>query len=163
MRAFFAVLFTLIATYIQLLHVNEFNIGQYIPNIVLPILIFTQKRFNPKLHLIFFFIIGLMIDSMNPILFGNCTFSFVIAILVHKILNSHLELNLIANRVFLIFTVNVIFYAIYFINYSFSYGQFGLMLLLYFLIAILVNTLLSIFIITIFELLHNLKLDFNEI
>ncbi len=162
MSSIILVILTLVSSFYQALFINEYTLGIYVPNIVLSLFIFSHHISNKYTHLITFFIIGLVLDSLNPIMFGTNTLSFMLLISLNNTLKAHFSLDLVVNRLLQIFAINLIYYGLYFINYAIRFEIDFISSLLFQLLGILINFVITLILFFIFDLIIHLKLDFNE-
>ena len=147
------------ATYYQTLSLNDLTLFSYIPNIIIPILIFSHFYLNITYHSILFFLIGLSLDCLNPPLFGTYTLSFMLLSYLITTIKNHIDLHIFANKLAMITICNVLFYLIYHFLISIVYKQDFISLLISFFISLISNTILSIIIIGLLDFLRMLKLD----
>lgn len=148
--------------FFQVLSVNEMSLVNYTPNIILPILVYSQFYINSRYHITLFFIIGLMLDCSNPLLFGTFTFSFVAISYLVTLIRIHLDLQILFNKFVLITATNALLFLIYNLMFAIFYHQSGLEFLLSLGIGTVLNTLLSIVIIAVLDFVRLLKLDLTN-
>lgn len=148
--------------FLQVLTVNEMSLVNYTPNIILPILVYSQFYINSRYHITLFFIIGLMLDCSNPLLFGTFTFSFIAVSYLVTLIRNNLDLQILFNRLVLIVATNALLYLIYNLMFSIYYHQSVFTFFLSFGLGIIINTLLSIVIIIVLDFIRLLKLDLTN-
>lgn len=151
-----------ISLFIQVLHLNDISLINYIPNIIVPVLVFSQFYINSKYHTVLFFLIGLMLDCNNPLLFGTFTFSFVAVSYLITLVRNHLDLRLFSNKLILITSANALFYLIYNLLFGVYYHQSMLSFFLSLGISIILNSLLSTIVISVLDFIRMLKLDLSH-
>lgn len=159
MNIFLLTLVSILTLYYQTLIVNNLSIYSYIPNIIVPTLIFCQFYLNNTYHSILFFLIGLALDSINPPMFGSNVLSFMILSYLISFIKAHLDLHIFANKIALITLSNAVFFLIYYIVNAIAFQPDFLFLLANFFLSLILNTLLSFIVISILDFIRMLKLD----
>lgn len=148
--------------FFQVLTLNELTFFNYIPNILIPILIFSHFYLNLNYHAILFFLIGMSLDCSNPLLFGTFTFSFMVLTYIVTLIRDHIDLQIFVNRLVLIAICNGIFHLIYFFFVSISYKQTFPTLILSFLFSTVLNIVFSFIVIAVLDFIKMLKLDYTN-
>lgn len=151
-----------ISLFLQVLHLNDITLMNYIPNIIIPILVFSQFYLNSRYHTVLFFLIGLMLDCSNPLLFGTFTFSFITISYLVTLIKNHLDLKIFTNKLVLIASANALFYLIYNLLFGVYYHQSMPTFFITLGISITLNSLLSVIVIGILDFIRLLKLDLSH-
>lgn len=162
MNSILLTLISILALFYQALTVNEISLMGYVPNIIIPILIFDHFYLKLNHHTILFFLIGLALDCSNPHMFGTITISFMIISYLVTTIRDHLDLQIFANKLVLISAINGVFYLIQSFFISITYQQKFFSLFISFLVSLVINTVLSIIIISALDFIRMLKLDLTN-
>ena len=156
------ILLYIFGLFYQVLTLNEIVLLIYIPNILVPLWIFSHFYLNINYHTTLFFLLGLSLDSSNPLLFGTFTLSFMVISYLVTVIRDHLDLHIFANKLVLISLCNAVFYTIYFFFAAITYRQTFISLILDFIISTILNTIFSIIIIGILDFIKMLRIDYSD-
>lgn len=162
MNSFLLSILSIFGLFYQVLTLNELSLFSFTPNILIPILIFSHFYLNINYHSILFFLIGISLDSSNPLLFGSITLSFMLVSYLVTLVRDHLDLHIFANKIVLISLCNAVFYLIDLFFTAITYPQKFSSLLITFLLSLLLNTIMSIIVIGILDFIKMLKLDYSN-
>jgi len=163
MNSLLFTILSIIALFYQVLTINEVTLLNYVPNILIAILIYSHFHLNLTFHTILFFMIGLALDTSNPPLFGTFTLTFMILSYLITIVRSHIDLRILANKLVLILVCNSIVYLLYYLFVGLTYNQDFLSLLIAFIVGTLLNTIISIIIVGILDFINLLKLEHPDV
>ncbi len=153
---------TLFGLFYQVLTLNEVSLFNYIPNILIALLIFSHFYLNINYHTLLFFLVGLALDCSNPLMFGTITFSFMLISYLTTTIRKHIDLHIFVNKLVLVVVSNAVFYLIYLFFSTITYKQPFPIILLNFAISLFLNTIFSVIIITVLDFIRMLKLDYSN-
>ncbi|MBI9031826.1 hypothetical protein JEZ13_07500 [bacterium] len=163
MNSILLIILSIFGLFYQVLTLNEITLYNYIPNILIPLLIFSHFYLHINLHSILFFVIGIALDCSNPPLFGTYTLSFMVLSYIISTIRNHIDLHVFVNKLVMILICNGIFYLLYNLFVGIAFRQSFLTPIISLFISMILNTIISLFVIGLLDFIRLLKFEYpNE-
>ena len=147
--------------YFQILVMPALAIWSVIPNILIPWLIYIVWTRPRDLALVVVFLIGMMLDTANPMTFGFYAFVFCLLALTINEFRKPFEVESVVAKMLTIALVNLLFSIIQLLVYGVTFG-FASPLLTKSLLGFGYNTLLSIVVFWGLQLLSKVRLSISN-
>ena len=151
----------LVLLFISLVYTNEISLYKIMPSLLLPWVVYISIHLEYRVCLSFAFFFSIANELLNPQLLGFTSILYVT--LSHFIHKHHASFNKdkYSTIVFSLFMINLIFYLIHWIYFSFTSPE-PWFLLQKTLIAIVYNTLFSCVILFFIFFIDKLKISFHD-
>jgi len=146
---------------ISAIFAEDITVVNITPNIILPWVVYISIFLPSKYALSFTFFISLANDLLNPQLLGFTTMLFVVISYFISLYHTSVNKEKLTTTVFSMLVVNLLFYLVQWIYFSFTSSQ-PFALLLKAGITIGYNTLLSVALIYVIYLLDKLRMWFGD-